>query len=115
MKNQEPNPKPEGACEQQGEAVLESSALFAVDCWAYGPVEEPTVSKALAENRVVKITPTEDGKFKVLEMCDEHFGATLTTEQLAAWGRELVALSSANVLNERPDGQDGGDGQNYED
>ena len=67
-----------------------------VDCWAYGIVEEPTISKALAENRVVKITPDEGGKFEVREMCDEYFGATLTAEQLTQWGRELIALSSTN-------------------
>jgi hypothetical protein len=74
-----------------------STALFAVNCWAYGSVDEPTISKALAENRVVKITPTEDGKFEVLEMCDEYYGATLPADQLAEWGRELIALSSANA------------------
>ena len=73
-----------------------STALFAVECWAYGSVDEPTISKALAENRVVQVTPTEDGKFEVREMCDEYFGATLTAAQLAEWGRELIALSSAN-------------------
>jgi len=86
-------------CGKQLESLVgvASTALFAVDCWAYGSADEPTISKALAENRVVKITPTEDGKFEVLEMCDEYFGATLTAEQLAEWGRELIALSSANV------------------
>lgn len=87
--------------------------MFTVDCWAYGSVDEPSVSKALAENRVVKITPTDDGKFDVLEMCDEYFGATLTAEQLAEWGRELIALSSADVKpNRRSD--DGTTPNNYD-
>lgn len=78
-------------------ANVSSTALFTVDCWAYGSVDEPTISKAFEENRVVKVKRTEDGKFEVREMCDEFFGATLTAEQLAAWGRELIALSSANA------------------
>ena len=88
---------PKSDSENREKAVL-NDALFAVECWAYGSVDEPTISKALAENRVVQITPTEDGKFEVLEMCDEYFGATLTAEQLAEWGRELIALSSANAV-----------------
>ena len=67
-----------------------------IDCSAYGPDETATISEALANNRIVKITPTEDGKFDVIEMCDEYFVATLTAEQLEEWGRELIALSSTN-------------------
>ena len=96
MTHQDDTESPQPVAEAESLVGVASTALFVVDCWAYGRVDEPTISKALAENRVVKITPTEDGKFEVLEMCDEYFGATLTADQLAEWGRELIALSSAN-------------------
>lgn len=96
MTHQDDNESQQPVAEAESLVGVASTALFAVDCWAYGSVDEPTISKALAENRVVKIRPTEDGKFEILEMCDEYFGATLTAEQLAEWGRELIALSSAN-------------------
>jgi len=69
--------------------------LHTVDCWAYGPAEASTISEALADNRVIKVTPIADGKFQVLEKCDDFYGATLTAEQLAEWGRELIALATA--------------------
>ena len=106
MTHQDDTESPQPVTEAEGLVGFASTALFAVDCWAYGSVDEPTISKALAENRVVKITPTEDGKFEVLEMCDEYFGATLTAEQLAEWGRELIALSSANAEHMDPPKQD---------
>ena len=75
--------------------------LHKIDCSAYGPDEGATISEVLAGNRIVKITPTKDGKFDVIEMCDEIFVATLTAEQLKEWGRELVALSKVNVEDTR--------------
>ena len=107
MTHQDDTESPKTVAEAESLVGVASTALFAVDCWAYGSVDEPTISKALAENRVVKITPTGDGKFEVREMCDEYFGATLTAEQLAEWGRELIALSSANVPDEIPTGRGG--------
>ena len=64
-----------------------------VKCSAYGEVQTQTISKALAENRIVKVERNEDGEFEVTEMCDEYFVATLTAGQLADWGRELIELS----------------------
>lgn len=45
-------------------------------------------------SHVIKITPLEDGKFDVREMCDSHYAVTLTAEQLKQWGCELIQLSS---------------------
>ena len=100
MIHQTDSKSPQPVAEAESSVEVTSTALFEVDCWAYGSVNEPTISNALAKNRVVKITPTKNGKFEVREMCDEYFGATLTAEQLAEWGRELIALSSANTINQ---------------
>lgn len=68
---------------------------YLVDCDQHGlgPLEYPTVSEALADNRVVKITKREDGRFDVREMCDEWARANLTREQLLAWAEELKVLA----------------------
>ncbi len=68
---------------------------YLVDCDAYGReiLEYDSISEALADNRVVKITKMEDGKFKVREMCDEYFSSCLTREQLIAWAEELTELA----------------------
>lgn len=73
-----------------------------IDCWAYGPVEAETVSEALAQNRVISVKPTDDGNFDVREMCDEYYGATLTADQLAEWGKELISLSRRKVVVPQP-------------
>jgi len=68
-----------------------------VDCNKYGkePLEYPTISEALADNRIVKVTKDEDGRFRVEEMCDEYFAAYLTASQLRAWSDELRAMADA--------------------
>ena len=67
-----------------------------LDCNAYGEehLEYPTVSEGLADNRVVKVSRLEDGRFEVREMCDEWASARLTPEQLRAWGQELIDLAN---------------------
>ncbi len=72
-----------------------------IETWAYGPVEKETVSQALATERVVRVKKNDDGTFEVREMCDEWFGATLTADQLKAWGRELIALAESSLENEK--------------
>lgn len=67
--------------------------MHTVNCLAYGPVTTKTISQALAENRLVEVTRQDDGTFIVREMCDEWYVATLTPEQLAEWGKELIELS----------------------
>jgi hypothetical protein len=66
-----------------------------IDCNAYGnePLEYDTVSEALADNRVVKVTRLGLETFGVYEMCDEYFCAKLTAEQLRAWGKELIDMA----------------------
>ena len=68
---------------------------YLVDCDAYGReiLKYDSISEALADNRVVKITKMEDGRFKVREMCDEYFSARLTRDQLIAWAEELTELA----------------------
>lgn len=73
-----------------------------IDCNVHGEelLEYPTVSEALADNRVLKITRQEDGNFLVEEMCDEAFNAILTAEQLVAWAEELKALATSSITPE---------------
>ena len=91
MENQKPND------EAKSEAALPAptGSAYLVDCDQHGkePLEYPTISEALADNRVVKITKLEDGRFEVREMCDEWAMANLTREQLLAWAEELKALA----------------------
>jgi hypothetical protein len=63
-----------------------------IDCWAYGPVESDSIMKALADNRVLRIIKTNEG-FELTEMCDEHYGATLTEEQLIKLGEEIITYA----------------------
>lgn len=89
--------KSENLNEAKGQASLASAtgSAYLVDCDQYGkePLEYPTISEALAGNRVVKITKLEAGRFEVREMCDEWASANLTREQLLAWAEELKALA----------------------
>ena len=61
------------------------------------PVDSNTVLDALAENRIVSIMPVVQGicsgKFRVREECDRYFEAYLTREQLAAFGKEIIAMA----------------------
>lgn len=43
--------------------------------------------------RVVSVTKTPEGRFEVREECDGYFSETLTADELAALGRELIELS----------------------
>jgi hypothetical protein len=72
-----------------------------IDCNLYGkePLEYATVSEGLADNCVLKVERLVDGRFKVIEMCDEWAMAFLTADQLRAWGHELINM--ANMEDER--------------
>jgi hypothetical protein len=71
--------------------------VMLLDCDAYGRemLEYPTVLAGLSDNRVLKIDREEDGRFRVSEACDDYFSAQLTSEQLAALGRELIEMANA--------------------
>lgn len=80
--------------------------VFLVDCDPYnGELREySTITGALAENRILKITVEQDGRFLLREMGDEYFVARLTREQLIAWSEELRALADTqNVPVDLPD------------
>lgn len=51
----------------------------------------------LNDARVFAIQRGEDGAFGFYERCDEYFGKSLTREQVAALGRELLALAGENT------------------
>jgi hypothetical protein len=74
-----------------------TSSTHLVDCNSYtGELcEYPTISEALAENRIVEVTKDEDGRFKVSEMCDEWYSIYLTAAQLRVWADELRAMADA--------------------
>jgi hypothetical protein len=69
---------------------------YTVDCNAYGtkPLNYPTISESLDDNRIVSVTQQPDGRFQILEKCDDYFAAYLTREQLLAWAEELKALAA---------------------
>ena len=52
-----------------------------------------TISEGLEDSHVVGVTRQADGRFRVDELCDVHFGVLLTKEQLRAWGAELIAMA----------------------
>jgi len=80
----------------KGEAGNKKAPMYLVDCNSYtGELcEYPTISEALAENRIVEVTKDEDGRFKVSEMCDEWYSIYLTAAQLRVWADELRAMAS---------------------
>ena len=96
------NPKPNDEAKSEAALPAPTGSAYLVDCDQHGkePLEYPTISEALADNRVVKITKLEDGRFEVREMCEEWASANLTREQLLAWVEELKAL--AGMPNVRP-------------
>jgi hypothetical protein len=79
------------------ESAPMTSSTHLVDCNSYtGELHEyPTISEALAENRIVEVTKDEDGRFKVSEMCDEWYSIYLTAAQLRVWADELRAMADA--------------------
>jgi hypothetical protein len=79
------------------ESAPMTSSTHLVDCNSYtGELcEYPTISEALAENRIVGVTKDEDGRFKVCEMCDEGYSIYLTAAQLRVWADELRAMADA--------------------
>lgn len=90
------NPKQDDEAKSESALPTAVGLVHRVDCDQYGKklLEYPTISEALADNRLVKITKLEDGRFEVKEMCDEWAVASLTREQLLAWAEELKALAS---------------------
>lgn len=66
-----------------------------IDCDAYGDrlIESPTITAALADNRILSVTPQLDGRFRVAEMCDDYFHGLLTPAQLHAWADELHRIA----------------------
>ena len=78
-----------------------------IDCNAYGEehLEYQTVSEGLADNRVVKVTRLDDGRFEVREMCDEWASARLTADKLRAWGQELIDMANARNQGQTPQGE----------
>jgi hypothetical protein len=100
MKNDNETPaNAESVGKPTGEAPLAATTGSAhlVDCNAYGKelVEYPTISEALDDNRIVSVTKQPDGRFQVLERCDDYYSSYLTREQLLAWADELRALAGA--------------------
>ena len=66
-------------------------------------VESDTVLAALADNRILSVTPINPqddpdnaGKFRVAEMCSDYFSGYLTADQLRALGCELIALADSS-------------------
>lgn len=47
----------------------------------------------LRDEAIFEIIPLDGGDFMVREACPEHYNVTLTAEQIAQWGRELVELA----------------------
>jgi hypothetical protein len=101
MKSDSEKPDAVTKPEAQGTLAATACSAYLVDCNAYGkePLEYKTISKALADNRIVSVSKEDDGTFCVEEGCDNYFCGYLTREQLLAWAEELKAL--AGMLNDQ--------------
>lgn len=56
-------------------------------------ITRDTVLAALEEAQVFKIVRQDDGRFEIVERCDEWYGAFLTREQMLMLADEIRALA----------------------
>lgn len=69
--------------------------MITLDCNAplHNSFSYETVSSALNGAHIVSINKTSDGRFHLVEGCDEHYEAYLTKDQFLAWIEELKQLA----------------------
>ncbi len=62
--------------------------------WFGENITSQTMLGLMAECQIFSVDPTPDGKFKILERCDDYFSADLTKEQVLALAQELIDLAN---------------------